>query len=79
MLGNTGARYSKDVISRQDALDALELAEALLDHVYVFAQKFEEFKARRAAVPQPRSGLGPGVGHLLRVVEPENPATDSTS
>jgi len=33
--------------TKKDASDALDLIEALLDYVYVFSAKFEQFKARR--------------------------------
>jgi uncharacterized protein DUF4145 len=47
VLGNVGAHFTDQAITRQDAADALDLMEALLDYVYVFSVKFEEFKARR--------------------------------
>lgn len=47
VLGNQGAHFSKDPVSREDAQDALELAEALLDYIYVFTAKYEEFQQRR--------------------------------
>jgi hypothetical protein len=34
-------------VSREDAQDALALAEALLDYLYVFSAQFAEFKQRR--------------------------------
>jgi hypothetical protein len=47
VLGNIGAHFTRQSVSKQDASDALDLIEALLDYVYVFAARFEEFKARR--------------------------------
>ena len=47
ILGNVGAHFSQDVVTKQDASDALDLVEAMLDYVYVFAVKFQQFKARR--------------------------------
>ncbi|GAB4050231.1 DUF4145 domain-containing protein [Catellatospora paridis] len=47
-LRNDGAHFTGEPISLNDARDALELAEALLDYVYVFAAKYEAFKERRA-------------------------------
>lgn len=44
-LGNEGAHYGKSV-DRQDAEDALEFAEALLDHIYVLRRRFEAFQIR---------------------------------
>jgi hypothetical protein len=46
-LGNAGAHHT-GAVDRQDAQDALELAEALLDYVYVFSAKFTAFQQRRA-------------------------------
>ncbi|MGW1705873.1 DUF4145 domain-containing protein [Streptomyces sp. NPDC002206] len=51
VLGNQGAHFSKESVSREDAKDALELAEALLDYIYVFTAKYEEFQKRRSAPP----------------------------
>lgn len=48
-LGNAGAHYTGSPVSREDARDALELAEAMLDHLYVLAKRFKEFKDRRSA------------------------------
>ena len=47
VLGNIGAHYSDAMVGRQDAEDALELSEALLDYVYVLSAKFTQFKDRR--------------------------------
>lgn len=49
VLGNVGAHFSEDIVTKQDASDALDLVEAMLDYVYVFAVKFQQFKARRDA------------------------------
>ncbi|MGW8952655.1 DUF4145 domain-containing protein [Streptomyces sp. NPDC055709] len=51
VLGNQGAHFSKEAVSREDARDALELAEALLDYIYVFTAKYEEFQKRRSTAP----------------------------
>lgn len=48
VLGNEGAHYSEKPVTKEDAADALALAEALLDYLYVYAAQFEKFKARRA-------------------------------
>nr|WP_279636264.1 DUF4145 domain-containing protein [Micromonospora noduli] len=48
VLGNAGAHYTEESITRQDAEDALALAEALLDYVFVLTAKFQEFQQRRA-------------------------------
>ncbi|MFE9395658.1 DUF4145 domain-containing protein [Streptomyces flavidovirens] len=47
VLGNQGAHFSKDSVNREDAADALSLAEALLNYIYVFTAKYEEFQNRR--------------------------------
>ncbi|MGW1097923.1 DUF4145 domain-containing protein [Streptomyces sp. NPDC002455] len=48
VLGNQGAHFSKEAVGWEDAQDALELAEALLDYIYVFTAKYDEFQQRRA-------------------------------
>lgn len=47
VLGNQGAHFSEEPVSREDAADALSLAEALLNYIYVFTVKYEEFQNRR--------------------------------
>ncbi|WP_433261489.1 DUF4145 domain-containing protein [Actinosynnema sp. CS-041913] len=46
-LGNTAAHYTGEALTKQDAQDALALAEALLDYVYFYSRKFADFKQRR--------------------------------
>jgi hypothetical protein len=53
ILGNVGAHFTGQSVTKQDASDALDLVEAMLDYVYVFSAKFEEFKARRQPVGSP--------------------------
>lgn len=48
VLGNEAAHFTGKSVSRQDAQDALELAEALMDYLYVFTARFNEFKNRRS-------------------------------
>jgi hypothetical protein len=51
VLGNVGAHFKDHAtVSKQDASDALDLIEAMLDYVYVFTAKFEQFKTRRDAI-----------------------------
>ncbi|WP_162908293.1 DUF4145 domain-containing protein [Allorhizocola rhizosphaerae] len=52
-IGNAGAHFSSDPVSRQDAKDALDLGEAVLGYVYVFGEKYEEIKKRRGFGPKP--------------------------
>ncbi|MFF9769950.1 DUF4145 domain-containing protein [Streptomyces sp. NPDC014636] len=47
VLGNQGAHFSEESVNREDAADALSLAEALLNYIYVFTAKYEEFQNRR--------------------------------
>lgn len=47
VLGNEGAHFTGRQVSREDAEDALALAEALLDYMYVLTIKFRKFQARR--------------------------------
>lgn len=56
-VGNQGAHASKAAVDRPDAEGALEFAEALLDYLYVFQDKYEEFKKRRDKAKS-KSGSG---------------------
>jgi len=47
ILGNVGAHFTEDAVGKQDASDALDLVEAMLDYVYVFSIKFQQFQVRR--------------------------------
>lgn len=47
VVGNEGAHFSGKGVSAQDAEDALDFAEALLDHLYVLRARFDEFKSRQ--------------------------------
>ncbi|TQM25744.1 DUF4145 domain-containing protein [Nocardia bhagyanarayanae] len=46
-VGNEGAHFTGNKVSAQDAEDALDFAEALLDHLYVLRARFDEFKGRQ--------------------------------
>jgi hypothetical protein len=46
LAGNRGAHFTGESVSREDAEDALEFAEALLDHIYVLRQRFADFQRR---------------------------------
>jgi len=48
VLGNDAAHFTGRPVSSQDAEDALSLAEALMDYMYVFSAQFGKFRARRA-------------------------------
>lgn len=48
-LGNQGAHFTGMKVSREDAADALALAEALLDYMYVLTAQYERFQRRRAS------------------------------
>jgi Domain of unknown function (DUF4145) len=47
VIGNEGAHYTGTRVSPEDARDALALAEAMLDYMYVLTAQFDEFQARR--------------------------------
>jgi hypothetical protein len=47
-MGNEAAHGVEVVISPADARDTLEFTEALLEYVFTYRDKFEEFKKRRA-------------------------------
>ncbi len=46
-VGNKGAHFTGERVTAQDAEDALDFAEALLDHLYVLRARFDEFKSRQ--------------------------------
>jgi hypothetical protein len=46
-LGNDGAHFTGNTVSREDAQDALAFAAAILNYMYVFSDQFAEFKKRR--------------------------------
>jgi hypothetical protein len=53
IVGNEGAHFSfSGSVTAQDAEDALDFAEALLDHLYVLRARFDDFKSRREARQQ---------------------------
>jgi hypothetical protein len=49
VLGNDGAHAGNMPISRNDAHEVMALVEALLDYLYVFQARFEEFLRNRDA------------------------------
>lgn len=51
VLGNDAAHFTVRSVSREDAEDALGLAEALLDYMYVLSAEFQKFRDRRTALP----------------------------
>lgn len=46
VAGNEGAHYTGTPVPREDAEDALDFGEALLDHLYVLRKRFADFQAR---------------------------------
>jgi hypothetical protein len=46
-MGNDAAHDIKVVVSRDDARDTLEFTEALIEYVFTYRHKFQEFKKRR--------------------------------
>lgn len=47
VVGNEGAHFTGKKVTGQDAEDALEFLEALLDHLYVLRARFDQFKSRQ--------------------------------
>jgi Domain of unknown function (DUF4145) len=47
VMRNQAAHFQGAHVSREDAADVLALTEAILDYVYVFTKRFEEFMQRR--------------------------------
>jgi hypothetical protein len=48
-LSNEGAHYTGRTVPAEDARDALDLVEAMLDYIYVLTARFDQFKARRSS------------------------------
>jgi Domain of unknown function (DUF4145) len=46
-MGNEAAHGVESIISPEDAKDTLEFTEALIEYVFTYRDKFEEFKKRR--------------------------------
>jgi len=61
VLGNEGAHFTGSVVSREDANDAIALAEAVLDYLYVLARQFENFKTRRSLNSSHSTGPQPSL------------------
>jgi Domain of unknown function (DUF4145) len=58
VLGNDAAHFTGRSVSREDAEDALGLAEALLDYMYVFSAQFQKFRDRRNTLPPEQTSNG---------------------
>lgn len=48
VVGNDAAHDVHAAVSREDALDLLQLAEAIADYLYTFRARFEDFAERQA-------------------------------
>ncbi|MDH2430670.1 YbaK/EbsC family protein [Sphaerisporangium sp. TRM90804] len=53
LIGNEAAHIRAGRTAPEDAADAVVLAEALLEYLYVYSPKYQEFKKRRAAAGAP--------------------------
>lgn len=47
VIGNEGAHYTGSPVNRDDAKDALALAEVVLEYLYVLTAQFQDFQHRR--------------------------------
>lgn len=56
-LGNEAAHLGAAPLNRQEAADAVELAEALIDYLYVFSPKYRDFQVRRAKPAEKSGGI----------------------
>lgn len=52
VVGNQGAHFSEQNVSRDDAEDSLAFLEAFLEHIYVLQKRFQEFMDRRTGKSQ---------------------------
>lgn len=57
--GNEATHDVTVIVSSEDARDILEFTNALLEYVFTFRDKFEEFKKRRAAKNLPKENAVP--------------------
>jgi len=57
--GNEAAHGVSTTVSAQDAKDILDFTNALLEYVFTFRDKFEKWKARRAAKGEPTADPSP--------------------
>jgi len=54
IAGNQAAHDVDSTIVAQDARDLIQFTEALLEYVFTFRDKFDQFMKRRAATPSSR-------------------------
>jgi Domain of unknown function (DUF4145) len=52
-IGNEAAHGVEFVASREDAEDTLQFTETLVEYIFTYRDRFEEFKKRRAERPPP--------------------------
>lgn len=52
-IGNIGAHATDDVITRQDAQDAMEFLRAIVETIYLLRPKFQEMQLRRKKAKEP--------------------------
>jgi Domain of unknown function (DUF4145) len=52
-MGNEAAHGVDFIVSREDAEDTLQFTEALIQYVFTYRDRFEEFKKRRAKSTSP--------------------------
>ncbi|MEQ1564484.1 MAG: DUF4145 domain-containing protein [Myxococcota bacterium] len=55
-IGNQGAHPSTDRVTKQDAIDALDFLQAILETYYHFRPRFTEMQARRATAQATQAG-----------------------
>ena len=56
-IGNEGAHETATPLSREDAQEVLRFVEALLDYLYVFRARYEEFRQRRERIKAGKPAL----------------------
>jgi Domain of unknown function (DUF4145) len=60
VIGNLGAHATSEKIDRQDAIEAIDFLQAMLEILYDLRPKFDKMRARRAAdTPSPITGTTP--------------------
>lgn len=52
VIGNLGAHPTKESVTRQDAIEAMDFLQAMLEILYELRPKFDSMRTRRATVPK---------------------------
>jgi len=59
VIGNLGAHATNEKIDRQDATEAIDFLQAILEILYDLRPKFEQMRARRSGPSLPATPASP--------------------